>query len=233
MREQFPNVDERLAIGGLGVPDPDFASACARDRATVVFEDAMPNAVPVELPKRKLPKTGMGRATEKRWKREIRFYRFPVPDELLLGHSDKTVELRVTLSYLPEPNMFRRRASHGLDLKWYMQGPGETDRAFLRRVNKLARGQDAEEPKGRPFNWDLKISRRSRGTVQSDRWSGPASYLAGSKLIAVVPVLGWWERRPALRELTMPFALIVTVCATGLDVYNPIRSVVEGVIEVG
>jgi hypothetical protein len=231
MKAQFPNIDERLAICGLGVPDPDFAAACARDRATIVFEDTMPNAV--EQTKNKVPKTRKGSGTETRWRREIRFYRFPVPEELLLGDPDKTVELRVTLSYLPEPNMFRRRVSHGLDLKWYMQGPGETDRAFLRRVNQLARGQGTEEPKGKPFTWDLKITRRSRGTVQSDRWSGPASYLAGNKLIAVVPVLGWWERRPTLRALRMPFALMVTVCAAGLDVYNPIRSVVEGVVEVG
>jgi hypothetical protein len=62
--------------------------------------------------------------------------------------------------------------------------------------------------------------------------AGPASYLAGNKHIAVVPVLGWWERRPALRELTMPFCLIVTVRAAGLDIYQPIRVAVEGVIEV-
>ena len=45
-------------------------------------------------------------------------------------------------------------------------------------------------------------------------------------------MLGWWERRPALRELTMPFSLIVTVRAEGLDIYQPIRVAVEGVIEV-
>lgn len=128
--------------------------------------------------------------------------------------------------------MFRRRVSHGLDLKWYMQGPSETESAFVRRVNKLARGQGSEEPKGKPFDWELKITRRSRGTVQSDRWTGPASYLAGEKLLAVVAVLGWWDRRPAQRDLSMPFALIVTVIAAGLDVYDEIRTAVEGVVEI-
>lgn len=49
-------------------------------------------------------------------------YRLPVPDELL-GTTDTDVELRVTLSYFAEPNTFRRRVFHGLDLKWDMQGP--------------------------------------------------------------------------------------------------------------
>ena len=138
----------------------------------------------------------------------------------------------MTLSYFPEPNTFRRQVSRGLDLKWDMQGPSEKWRDFEVRVNKLARGEDAKGSAGKSLKWELGITRRSRGTVQSDRWAGPASYLAGNKHFAVVPVLGWWERRPALRELTMPFSLIVTVQAAGLDIYQPIRVAVEGVVEV-
>jgi hypothetical protein len=232
MVTQFPNIDERLAICGLGVPNAELATACASDRATVVFEDRMPNAVLVEQTKPKPPKTDRGSLTELKLKRVVKFFRFPVPESVLLEDPDRVVELRVTLSYLPEPNMFRRHVSHGLDLKWYMQGPSEREETFIRRVNKLAQGKGNDEPKGKPFKWDLKISRRSRGTVQSDRWTGPASYLAGSKLIAVVPVLGWWDRRPALRTLSMPFTLVVTVVAAGLDVYNSVRVAVEGVVEI-
>jgi hypothetical protein len=145
---------------------------------------------------------------------------------------DQEVELRVTLSYFPEPNTFRRRVSHGLDLKWDMQGPTETWSKFRERVNKLARGDVKKKTTSKSFDWELGITRRTRGTLQSDRWSGPASYLAGEKHIAVVPVLGWWERRPALRELAMPFSLIVTVRAAGIDIYQPIRAAVENVIEI-
>jgi hypothetical protein len=52
--------------------------------------------------------------------------------------------------------------------------------------------------------------------VQSDRWSGRASLLAGAKLIAVVPVLGWWERRPEMLTREMPFSLIVSVVSAGI-----------------
>ncbi len=232
LAKQFPNIDERLAICGLGVPDPALAMACATDRATVVFEDDMPNAVPTKQPKKTPPRTKRGTPTETKLRRVVKFFRLPVPEDLLLDDPSRQVELRVTLSYFPEPNTFRRQISRGLDLKWDMQGPSEKWRDFEVRVNKLARGEAAEKSTGRSFKWEVGITRRGRGTVQSDRWEGPASYLAGSKHIAVVPVLGWWERRPALRELTMPFSLIVTVRAPGLDIYQPIRVAVEGVVEI-
>lgn len=232
MHAQFDQVDERLAICGLGVPDPDLAVQCARDRATLVFEDEMPNAVATRERKKKPPKTTRGTPTEKKLKRVVKLFRLPVPEELLLEDPKRVVELRVTLSYFPEPNTFRRKVSHGLDLTWDMQGPNEKRSDFETRINKLARGEAAAKPTGKSFGWDLGVMRRSRGTVQSDRWTGPASYLAGEKHIAVVPVLGWWERRPALMELSMPFSLVVTVRADGLDIYQPIRTAVEALVDI-
>jgi hypothetical protein len=231
MLQQFPNKEERLAICGLGVPDPELALACARDRATVVFEDRMPNAVPTKQPKKGPTRAAGKTPTETKLKRVVKYFRLPVPENLLLDDPSRQVELRVTLSYFPEPNTFHQQVSRGLDLKWDMQGPSETWGAFQVRINKLSRGA-ASKPTSKSFQWDLGITRRSRGTVQSDRWAGPASFLAGNKHVAVVPVLGWWERRPALRELTMPFSLIVTVRAAGLDIYEPIRVAVENVVEV-
>ncbi len=231
METQFKNIDERIAICGLGVPNAEMAMQCALDRATVIFEDAMPNAVATQQKKASPPKTKRGAPTEKKLKRHVKFFKLPVPEELLLNNPKQEVELRVTLSYFPEPNTFRRQVSHGLDLKWDMQGPSETWATFKERINKLARGETSKAT-GKSFKWELGITRRSRGTVQSDRWSGAASLLAGDKHIAVVPVLGWWERRPALRELVMPFTLVVTVRAPGLDIYQPIRVAVEGVVEV-
>jgi hypothetical protein len=114
-----------------------------------------------------------------------------------------------------------------------MQGPAEDWETFEKRVNKLARREHVKtKGKTSSFRWDLGVTRRSRGTVQSDRWRGPASFLAGKKHIAVVPVLGWWERRPALRELKMPFSLVVTVRAAGIDIYDQIRISVENEIEI-
>jgi hypothetical protein len=231
---QFKNIDERLAVCGYGVPDEELARECALERATIVVEDAMPNAIKEEVPKKHAPKRASTPTTEPRYRRCVKFLRLPVPEDALLELSDTEVALRVTLSYLPEPNIERRRGYNGLDLRWDMQGPQETEDQFRARINKLMRGDDRPEgrQKSKSFPWDIGIDRRSRGTVQSDRWRGAASFLAGEKLIAVYPALGWWERRPALRTASMRFALIVTVIVPGLEIYAPIRAAVEAAVEI-
>ena len=56
MTQQFPNLDERLAICGFGVPDLELATSCAKQRATVIIEDAMPNAISIVDAQGKKPK---------------------------------------------------------------------------------------------------------------------------------------------------------------------------------
>jgi hypothetical protein len=220
MREQFREPDLFQACG-YGVPDLELARACTAERATVIIEDSMPNSVVESRPKKKPPRRSTTPVTEKVRKRIMKLFRMPVPQELLLANPEMEVELRVTLSYFAEPSTFRTKVDHGLDLKWDMQGPTEPDAEFLERVNDLLRprGPDGKKVKKRyakSFPWEIGIQRRSRGTVQSDRWLGKASMLAGAKLIAVVPVLGWWERRPEMLAREMPFSLIVSVVGGGI-----------------
>jgi hypothetical protein len=220
MRGQFGEPDLFQACG-YGVPDLELARACTAERATVIIEDSMPNSVMEDRPKKKPPKRPTTPATEEVRKRVMKVFRMPIPQELLLDNPEMNVELRVTLSYFAEPSTYRTRVEHGLDLKWDMQGPAEPETAFLERVNDLLRprGPDGKKLKKsykKGFPWDIGIQRRSRGTVQSDRWSGKASLLAGAKLIAVVPVLGWWERRPEMLTREMPFSLIVSVVSAGI-----------------
>lgn len=234
MLDQFKNLDERLAICGYGTPDEAFARECAAERATIVVEDEMPNAVEEEVPKAEAPRRSGAKTTETKYRRVVKFFRLPVPEDALLELDSTEVELRVTLSYFPEPNIERRRGYNGLDLRWDMQGPQESEAEFRERVNKLQRTGGTPEANERPksFPWSIGIERRSRGTVQSDRWRGAASVLAGDKLIAVYPVLGWWERRAALRTAFMRFSLLVSVVVPGLEIYAPIRAAVEAAVEV-
>jgi len=159
----------------------------------------------------------------------VKLYRVPLPHELL-GDTDPDVELRVTLSYFAEPNKFGRTIFHGLDLKWDMQGPQENEDEFLQRINVLKRPLTADGKRAKiapkdSLPWDIGIRLRSRGTVQSDRWRGKMSALVGDKLIAIVPVLGWWEARSALRTQEMRFSLVVSVIGPG--VYAAIKPRVE------
>jgi hypothetical protein len=229
MLEDFPGLNDRLLACGYGVPNERLASECAQGVATVVVEDSMPNAVIEEEPKRTAPKKPTTKTTEPKVRRKMKLYRLPIPESLLTD-ADPDVELRVTLSYFTEPNKFGRRTYHGLDLKWDMQGPQESEDAFLQRINVLKRplGDDGKRVKAtatKSFDWDIGIQLRSRGTVQSDRWRGKMSGLIGDKLIAIVPVLGWWDQRKPLRTQEMRFSLVVSVLGPG--VYAAIKPRVE------
>lgn len=230
MAAQFGGLADRLAACGYGTPDERIARECAQNRATIVVEDAMPNAVWEEHPKKKPPKRETTKKTELKVRRKLKLFRLPIPD-IRLGDTDPDVELRVTLSFFSEPNLFGRTVTAGLDLKWDMQGPFETEEQFLQRINVLKRakrldGKREKVPATRSFDWDIGPQLRGRGTVQSDRWRGKMSKLAGDKLIAVLPVLGWWERRRReLREQEMRFSLIVSVFGPG--VYSAIKPAVE------
>lgn len=229
MVEDFPGLNDRLMACGYGVPNERLASECAQGVATIVVEDWMPNAVIEQAPKKKAPTRATTKTTEPKIRRKVKLYRLPIPESLLTD-DDPEVELRVTLSYFAEPNRFGRRTYHGLDLKWDMQGPQESEEAFIRRINALKRAMDADGKRTKPtktksFDWDIGVQTRSRGTVQSDRWRGKMSALAGDKLIAIVPVLGWWDQRKALRMHEMKFSLVLSVFGPG--VYTAIKPRVE------
>jgi hypothetical protein len=233
MARQFVGLNDRLLACGYGVPDERVARECALQRATIVVEDVMPNSVVEEEPKKSAPKRPTTKTTEPRRRRKLKLFRLPIPENLL-SDADADVELRVTLSYFAEPNKFGRTVFRGLDLKWEMQGPHETEDHFLQRINVLKRplGEDGKRKKvvkTTSFPWDIGIQLRSRGTIQSDRWHGKMSMLSGDKLVAIVPVLGWWDQRRDLKDQEMPFSLVVSVFGPG--VYAAIKPRIEAAIE--
>jgi len=236
MLQQFPGRNDRVAACGYGVPNEAVARECASGRATIVIEDEMPSGIVEQVPKKNPPKRAGTKLTEPKLCRKVKLYRLPLPEELLAG-SDPEVQLRVTLSYFTEPNKFRRRIFHGLDLKWDMQGPQETESQFLDRINELRRplgpgGKRKRSTRTKSLPWDIGVQLRSRGTVQSDRWRGKMSSLVGDKLIAIYPVLGWWDQRKELRTKSLKFSLIVSVLGPG--VYTVIQPLIgiHGTIEV-
>lgn len=235
MIEHFDVVSDRLLACGYGVPDERIAVECAHGRATVLIEDVMPNALIEEEPKKEPPKRAATKPTQPKIRRKVKLYRLPIPSDLMTDE-DPDAELRVTLSYFAEPNKFGRTVFHGLDLKWHMQGPRESETEFLKRINVRHRPKGADgrplkyDVTTQPFNWDIGVQRRSRGTVQSDRWRGKMSALAGDKLIAVEPVLGWWGSRKTYQTERMNFSLIVSVFGPG--VYAAIKPRIEASVAI-
>lgn len=222
MWETFEKREERLMVCGYGVPDLDFAINSMSDKATIVIEDTIKNG---ELYREK----GV-----KKVRRFVKFFKLPVPEsELFNLNENYEVELRVTLSYFIEPNHYRRKSYNGLDLRWDIQGPQESENEFKTRINKIRRDNGEEFRQNGMFqDWEIGPQARSRGTVQADRWTGSASYLAGDKFIAVMPTLGWWDRRRDFKEKELNFSLVISVKFPDTEIYETIKTSIESEVEI-
>jgi hypothetical protein len=234
MKTQFTGLDDRLMACGYGVPDEALAMECAADRATIVVEDELVNSDSEEVLKKDPPKRQGTKTTEPKKVRKEKLFRLPVPNEIIES-GDLDVELRVTLSYFSKTKLYRRKVSHGLNLRWDMQGPQESENEFLDRINNLCRplGSGKTRPRqytSQGYRWEIGEERRNRGTVQSERWCGKASFLAGNKLIAVYPALGWWDAFKETKREALRFSLIVTIIAPGI--YSMIEPKIEKLVEV-
>lgn len=166
--------------------------------------------------------------------RDMHLYRLPWPAEVLRGLGETPVRMRVTLSYFVEPGPGEvgwkdryRYASHAL--RFAINGPGENERDFSRRINDRAR-EDGEHPgtAGPGDRWLLGDDIRNIGSVHSDIWQGRAADLANSHLVGVYPAVGWWRERHHLGRLRRRarYSLLVSIHAPTLsvDIYTPVAT---------
>lgn len=207
---QFPDRRVRIAAVGYGTPDIDIASFSTRSRPTVVVEDEL--------------RPG-GFDAEGHRVREHHLIQLPLPSDELLALGEHEVELSVTLSYFVEPNESSRTNYAGANLRWDIQRQGESEEAFRQRINRLARGDDYVQ-EGVQYPWEIGPELRGRGSVQSDRCRLPAAALAGERVLAVFPALGWWEARRDRDEAAVPYGLVVTIDAgdAAIDLYALIEA---------
>jgi hypothetical protein len=209
----------RLArICGYGVPDLERALFCASNSLTPITQ-----AIIRPFDKRE---EGSDYITK-----DMHLYRLPWPDDVLRDLGEMPVRMRVTLSYFIEPSPGEvgwqdryRYASHAF--RFELNGPGESQVEFVRRVNRKAR-EDAEHPgtEGPGDRWALGEA-RNVGSIHSDLWSGRAVDLASSNLIAVYPAVGWWRERPHLnrwnKEARYTILVSVLVPNEEIDIYTPV-----------
>jgi hypothetical protein len=208
--DQFPDRRVRVAAVGYGTPDVDDAAFSEQSRPTIVVEDELrPGVLDAE-----------GRRV-----REHHLIQLPLPSDELLALGEHEVELSVTLSYFLEPNEASRTSYAGTNLRWDIQRQGESEEAFRQRINRLARG-DAYVQEGVQYPWEIGPELRGRGSVQSDRCRLPAAALAGDRLLAVFPTLGWWEGRRDRAEAAVAYGLVVTIDAgdAPIDLYALIEA---------
>ncbi len=207
-----------LRIAGYGVPDITKALYCAANTLTLVAEAEIQPFI---------------KEQGQRKTNEMHLYRLPWPSDVLQDLGEIEVRMRVTLSYFIEPGPGEigwkdryRYPSHGLRFK--INSPTETEDEFISRINAAVRDEergksDTASPSG---HWIIGSDNRNKGSIHSDIWTGTASDLASSNLIAVFPAIGWWRERPHLGKVNngTRYSLIVSIETQeqNVDIYTPV-----------
>ncbi len=203
---------------GYGVPNLQSALYSASNHLTLIVQDSL---YPFD-------KNGSIKA------KEMNVHRFPWPTQILEDLSDTPVEMRVTLSYFVEPNPGERGwgtrysyASHGL--RFDVKHAEETEAAFRRRVNKMARDGQIDTVRATSDKW--RLSEAPKGSISSNVWEGTATQLAAKDAIGIYPVGGWWKEKPQLDDWrrSARYALIVSIRtpSTEVDLYTPVKTAID------
>ena len=172
----------------------------------------------------------------------MNLYNLPWPKEALMDLEETAVKMRITLSYFIEPGPGEigwkdryRYASHGL--RFAINGPQESENEFIYRINKQARDGDDAPPEtiGPNDKW-LFGEAKNAGSIHSDIWSGTASDLATSNLVAIYPTVGWWRERHHLKRVQRQtrYSLLVSIYppTESIDIYTPVMQQISVPIEV-
>lgn len=218
-----------LRVCGYGVPDLRRALYCASNSLTLIAQDTLQPFDKKDC--------GSGLRTK-----DMHLHELPWPKEVLEALGETDVTLRITLSYFIEPSPGEvgwkdryRYQSHAL--RFDLNTPLEDRRQFMTRLNKAARedGGDAETSSG-SGRWLIGINGRSKGSIHSDAWTGPAVQLAACNMIGVYPVIGWWRERAWLNHWSKParYSLIVSLHSPeqGVDIYTPVAVAVENAVTI-
>jgi hypothetical protein len=217
--EKMTDYARLLQVCGYGVPDLQRALWCASNSLTLIAQETLQ---PFDKKENK---------SEYRT-RDMHVHALPWPAEILQDLGETELTLRITLSYFIEPSPGEvgwkdryRYPSHAL--RFDLNSPLESRDGFEKRLNKAAReeGETSESDSGSK-RWRIGSNGRSRGSIHSDIWTGPAAELAACNLVGVHPVIGWWRERAWLGRWNKQarYSLIVSLHAPELDVdiYTPV-----------
>jgi hypothetical protein len=217
LRDETKTSYSRLVrVCGYGVPDLERALYCAADSLTLISQGEL---------------QPYDQRNGRRVTREMHLYSLPWPAEVLRELGEIEARMRVTLSYFIEPGPGEvgwesRYRYPSYALRFALNGPGESEDDFIRRVNNQAR-DDGEHPgtEGPGDHWVIGEA-RNVGSVHSDIWRGRAADLAGSNLVAVYPAVGWWRERHQLGRWNKRcrYSLLVSILLppVDVDIYTPV-----------
>lgn len=217
-----------LALCGYGVPYLNHAIACAENRVTLIVQGELQpykresNSDPVSY-------------------NEMKMYEIPWPNEAIAALGDTNVNLRVTLSYMPEPNPGVPASESpsviypAYGLRYDLKRPLESTKEQGQRLSKALR-DGTYDASVSDRGWLIGKQGNAKGSLHSDCWKGTASDLLARNSIIVYPTGGWWKNRPSHEGYTKTarFALIISLETelTGIDLYTPLKNNVENLAKV-
>ncbi|GJF20888.1 hypothetical protein SHO565_14520 [Streptomyces sp. HO565] len=216
---------------GWGVPTAERIRSSASNAVTMIIQNTL---VPF-----KRVKGGQVRLAE------LKLHELPWPLEQLRELAETTVDLRVTLAYMIEPNPGRRGmlgrysyASHGL--RFAIKGPTESGDAFQRRLAEQAEHESDGIGNPKAFeshsHWLVGPRFRNLGSLHADIWRGSAAELADCGTLAVYPVGGWWKANKRNDRIGLPvsYALLISLRTpeVSTDLYTPIATQLGVPVEV-
>jgi hypothetical protein len=207
---------------GFGVPDIERAILSASNDVTLIAEaEIQPFAFSAD------GRSGVFN--------EMHFYDLPWPRTVLEGIENKSVMMKVTLSYFIEPNLTGKAATRpdtyrSFGLRFAMKKRTETDARFRSRIS-ASQAKDGTEPEGEKSYWLLGPKAIQAGSLHCDLWRGPAIELASHDAIAVYPVGGWWKSHVGQRRVAdkARYSLLISISAPGqaVDLYSEVAALVE------
>jgi hypothetical protein len=220
---------------GYGVPSLDRAIASAQNDLALV---AQSHIHPFKR-ERKIDSEGHLTTGEPTFN-EVHYYTLPWPRQTLEQLAERSVTLKITLSYFIEPSPGdiapvtpSRYQSYGL--RYELKRAGEADSVFRKRINRLERLDEKLPPADPDTRWTFGSKSVAAGSLHCDVWVGPGVELAARNVIAVYPVAGWWRYRPNLKryDSRARYALVVSITAEDAEVklYAEIASLIERTIE--
>ena len=203
-------------VCGYGVPNLEKAVSCAANSLSLISQTTI---------------QPFDKVKSRYITKDMHLYRLPWPVSVLEDLGELLVKMRVTLSYFVEPSPGEvgwkdryRYASHAL--RFELNGHGEGEDEFVSRINKRAR-EDDEHPgtEGAADHWAIGEA-RNVGSIHSDIWTGTATELALSNMIAVHPAAGWWRDRSHLGKYDKEtrYSLVVSfeLPEQEIDIYTPV-----------
>ncbi len=213
-KKEYSNL---LRIYGYGVPNLEDAIQSASNSLTMISESSLQ---PFDYQKSRYVT------------RDMHLYNLPWPTDILQDLGNTQVKMRITLSYFIEPSPGEvgwysryRYSSHAL--RFAVNGPGESETNFVKRINDQARDDNGHPGTSGPSDkWVIGEATRNVGSIHSDIWEGLAAELAASNRIAIYPTVGWWRERQHLGRWNKQcrYSLIVSIHTPEQsdDIYIPV-----------